>query len=60
MEIMRLLKVKDIQEIYGVSRKTATRWAMASGPVPRTKGQTIWVREDNLNEYLKGEKEFWG
>lgn len=52
----RLLRPKDLMQIYGVGRKTVTIWLNAKGcPVfPRVKGGRYLVPEDEFDRWLRG------
>jgi len=52
-----VLSIADIMKDYGVSKKTATRWAKAVGTLPRVKGGKIYVSATALRSYLQGDRQ---
>ena len=51
---MELITITEMQKLYGISRRTATAWAIASGSaIKRLPGQKYRVNKAQLERWLQ-------
>lgn len=48
----KYLRIKDIQEIYGVTRHTVRNWVKKGMPVMK-QGNTVRFKADEIEEWFK-------
>lgn len=51
---MELITITEMQKLYGISRRTATAWAIASGSaIKRLPGQKYRINKAQLERWLQ-------